>query len=448
MPADNRYLVRQRQTWFVVVEVPPSLRKRLGRRLKRTLKTRDIHVARARRFRVVAEVKELIEAARQGKDGSTIEQEALAWREALTAAENGDTAGGSFPRDEDPADFIHGLIVERIERLESRRSTEPDAATFAGIALGTATPLSLYVDQWLSEGALKGAALKERTKAERRRAVEKLGDWLRRAKLPNTVEAITRRVAGRYVSEELVPSGRDPVTIGKSIRILSTFWSWLQRRGHLPEDARNPWAGQAPRKTANDSTGINAERAFTDEEVGRLLASPPSATLGDFIKVGALTGMRREEIGRLTVADCAGGIFIVREGKTAAAARRVPIHSQLASLVETRTRGKAPDAFLFDELRSKNTERTDPIGKAFTRYRRDLGIQEGTGRRSLVNFHSLRRWFITAAVNAGQPPHMVSLVVGHQEGRKGMTLGRYWQGAQDDALRAVVEAVRLPAPGA
>ena len=78
------------------------------------------------------------------------------------------------------------------------------------------------------------------------------------------------------------------------------------------------------------------------------------------------------------------------------------------------------------------------------RHRRALGVQEGNGRRSSVNFHSLRRWFITTAINAGQPPHMVSLVAGHSEGRKGMTLGRYWSGADDGALRAVVEAVRLP----
>ena len=139
-------------------------------------------------------------------------------------------------------------------------------------------------------------------------------------------------------------------------------------------------------------------------------------------------------------------MFIVKLGKTAAARRRVPIHSGLTGLVDRRTRDRAPDDYLFHELRAQGSERTDPIGKAFARHRRSLGIQEGTGRRSTVNFHSLRRWFITTAINAAQPPHLVSLVVGHQEGRKGMTLGRYWSGADDPALRAVVEAVRLPSP--
>jgi len=59
-----------------------------------------------------------------------------------------------------------------------------------------------------------------------------------------------------------------------------------------------------------------------------------------------------------------------------------------------------------------------------------LGVlQDGDSRPSLVNLHSLRRYFITEVVNAGQPPHLVSLVVGHSVGRKGMTLSRYWSGA-------------------
>jgi integrase len=444
MARDNRYLIRQRQTWYVVVEVPPSLRKRLGRRIKRTLDTRDINLARARRWRTLAKIKDLIEDTRKGREGDPLELEAINWRDALEAAEQGEegTVIG-LPEEEDPASFIRGLIVDRAEELASRRATEARAPGFAGIALGTATPLNLYVDQWLAEGTLGGGPLKERTKAERRRAVEKLAQWMLRAKLAGTVEAVSRRIAGRYLSEELIPSGRDAVTLGKTVRSLTSYWAWLQRRGHLQEDSRNPWSGQAPQKRSNDLDGIEAERAFTDAEVARLLANPPDETLADFIRVGALTGMRREEIGRLTIADCADGIFIVRSGKTAAAARRVPIHSALVPMIDARMEGKTPTAYLFPELRSKNAERTDPIGKAFTRYRRSLGIQEGTGRRSRVNFHSLRRWFITTAINASQPTHIVSLVVGHKEGRKGMTLGRYWQGADDALLRACVEAVRL-----
>ena len=447
MAADNSFMVRRRQTWFCVVEVPPSLRSRLGRRLKRTLGTRDINLARVRRWRVIADLRGQIEEARRTRDGDPLRLEAAELREVMTEAKRQAEAAPSQGGPDDPADAPEALlsdyIAERAEAVE-RRAGADAGRQFADMAFGRVTPLGHYAERWLTEGGSKGAALKERTKLERRRAVAKLAAWLERERLAATIEAVTRPVAGRYLSEELLPSGREARTLAKTVQTLRAYFDWLRRRGHLPDDARNPWADQAPSK----ARVAEEERAFTDAEVSRLLAGPADATLADFMLVAALTGLRREEIGRLTVADCEGDVFVVREGKSAAARRRVPVHSGLAAVVARRTAGQGASAFLFDELRSQNPERTDPIGKLFTRYRRGLGIQEGTGRRSLVNFHSWRRWFITSAVNAGQPPHMVSLVAGHEEGRKGMTLGRYWQGADDDALRAVVEAVKLPAVAA
>lgn len=437
---DTRYLMRQGQTFYAVVEVPPSLREKLGNRLKRTLRTRDITLARARRWHVVADLKAQIEAARRGHHGDPIEQEALAYRGAL--------ADAAKRPDGDPEDGYGGsewglkeTIASRAETLE-REHGEQAAVAFADLALGRTTPLSAYVETWLAEGGPKNDRLKERTKLERRRAVEKLAAWLRQEQLPPTIEGVSRRIAGRYVSEVLLPSGRDRVTLGKAVRSLRAYWHWLRQRGHVDEEGRNPWDGQVP--SGPSSSSGEPERPFTAAEVKTLLNGPADRTLREFMLVAALSGMRREEIGQLRISDCADGVFVVQGGKTAAARRRVPIHSALAAIVEGRTRNKAAKDYLFDDLTPGKNEQTDPIGKLFTRYRRSLGVQDGTGRRSLVNFHSWRRWFDTAALNAGQPPHFVSLVMGHAEGRKGMTLGPYWGGAEDDALRAVVEAVKLP----
>lgn len=65
-------------------------------------------------------------------------------------------------------------------------------------------------------------------------------------------------------------------------------------------------------------------------------------------------------------------------------------------------------------------------------------------RRSLVKLHSCLRTFMTLAEQAGSAPHVISAVVGHREGRAGMTLGRYSGGPSDEQLQAVVESVRLP----
>jgi integrase len=167
------------------------------------------------------------------------------------------------------------------------------------------------------------------------------------------------------------------------------------------------------------------------------------------MRIAALSGMRINEIGRLTLGDCVDGVFNIREAKTAAGIRRVPIHPTLNPIVARRTEGKAADAYLIEELSPRRDHTTDRAAKAserFTAYRRDLGIDERKEgqRQSNVDFHSFRRWFVTKAEEAGQPPHVISAVVGHAEGRQGMTLGLYSGGPSEAQMRAVVESVKLP----
>ena len=82
--------------------------------------------------------------------------------------------------------------------------------------------------------------------------------------------------------------------------------------------------------------------------------------------------------------------------------------------------------------------------KRFGYYRQRLGVHERKEgqAQSRVNFHSWRRWFITKAEQAGQPPHIFEAVVGHV--RKGMSLGLYSGGPSEAQRRECVEAVRLP----
>jgi integrase len=63
-------------------------------------------------------------------------------------------------------------------------------------------------------------------------------------------------------------------------------------------------------------------------------------------------------------------------------------------------------------------------------------------RHSRVDFHSWRRWFITAARNAGVDRAVVAAVVGHEVGN--LTDDTYSGGPDEKLLRACVEAVRLP----
>ena len=136
----------------------------------------------------------------------------------------------------------------------------------------------------------------------------------------------------------------------------------------------------------------------------------------------------------------------MRVSKTAAGVRQVPIHSDLVAIVARRCTGKPPGAFLFHEAGDVKVgrERSMSVSKRFGRYRQAQGVHDAkAGRRaSAVDFHSLRRWFVTTARNAGKDRAMVAAVVGHEVGN--ITDDIYSGGPSDDVRRAVVEAVRLP----
>ena len=164
------------------------------------------------------------------------------------------------------------------------------------------------------------------------------------------------------------------------------------------------------------------------------------------LRVALLSGMRLEEIYRLTVADCQNGWFRVRASKTAAGVRRVPIHSDLAAIVTRRLEGKAVKAHLFDEAGTPRADRSRSaaVSKRFGHYRKRLGVHDAIeGRRqSRIDQHSCRRWFITAARNAGMDQAVVAAVVGHQAGN--LTDDVYHGGPSDVLRAACVAAVALP----
>jgi integrase len=441
MPADNKHLTRRHHTWYVVVEVPPSLQQSLGRRITRSLKTRDIREARAKRYAAVAAIQSIIAEARQSGPTPVL-REAEGWRESILAARRGAVMVHTNDPLVDQEGEVRGLMLDRVDELVAG-GRAADAKLLHDVATGAA--ITPHIDAWLAAGGTKRLPLAEKTKHERRKALHDFTAWLNTEGHGATLGAVTRTVAAAYVSGPLRASGLKPATVAKTVSTLFGFWKWLRDMEIAPETGRNPWERLSPPAPVRSGPQEGTERALTADEMRKLFAAPPTATLGDFMRVAALSGLRREEIACLTVKDCADGMFIVQAGKTASSRRRVPIHSALAAIVAKRCAGKPGTAFLFPDVTANKRGRGDAIGKRFARHRESLGIAEGDERRSLVNFHSFRRWFISEALDAGQPPRVVSMVAGHREGFAGITLGTYWRGADDAALRACVEAVGLPA---
>lgn len=445
---DTRYLKKHGNQWVVVVKVPARLREAIGKaHLKHPLHTDSLAIANRQKHRIVADMKdELAKAEKvQQAKARTLDpliKEALDWRESIVVEEDSPaltvTEWDEHGREiEVTINVTADLMADRAEEIEKREG--PDrAGAFVDIATGRATPIMAVVDKWLAEKVMK-----PRQQIDYRRAVSKFDGWLSKSKLPVAVERITRRMAGRYVTEAFVGTGANPRTANKDISCLSSFWRWLEIKEYV---SANIWARQSLEEP--EPAKKDAKRPYTDDEMKALFAGEPAPFLRDFMTIAALSGMRIEEVARLTVADVETGWFDITAAKTPAGIRMVPIHSALTEIIERRTRGKSLTDPLFPELpvpkEGSAIERSQKVVKAFTNYRRKAGVDdvpEGA-RQSRVDFHSFRRWFITKAEQAGQPPHFIEALVGHK--RLGMSLGKYSAGPLREQLRAVVEAVQLP----
>lgn len=452
------YLRQRRQGYEAVVEVPPSKRRAVGRkRLTLGLDTRDPHIAKARLRPALIELhRRMDDRLRASPQTDPVTAEALAWREQMEAARKGDTRGLPVVRttlasgevvEEADNGLLVDLIAERAAEV-AKREGDTRAAAFAGIAQGTATPITLHIEEWLSEPGKRGPR-RSRTVSDYRSIVRAFSEWAGKHGHGGTVEGITRRAAGLYV-QHLQRQNISATRIRTIITALIGFWAWMETRGVVTEGAANPWTRQAPRKPPG-SNSQEKERAFTDDEMVKLLSGTADVFLSDLMRVGALTGMRIEEIARLTVGMCGGETIRAPgvKGEKTITPRDLPLHPDLAPIIACRVKDKASDAFVFDELgkANKHGERSPAASKRFNRYRATVGVEEREEgrRRSRVNFHSFRRWFVTRAVEAGQPQNIIRDVIGHKQDPRDVLNRSYTDLNQLTALkRACVAAVRLP----
>jgi len=478
MNGDTRHLELHGRQWRVVVYVPRNLRPALGKAaLRRGLGTDSLKVAQVRRWAVVADLRKFISEAQAkaagGPTADPLSHEALEWRETLNILD-GIAQATDLSADLEHAHEARQHVTEAVLPRVERNHGPVKAREFAGIVEGTRTPLASHHDAFLREHR----HLAKRTLGDHRRALKRLTEFTTSSGFACTVEAFSQRRTAGFFASHLAETGIDPVTANKLLSMLAGYWRWMIRKGLAPggdPKRDNPWLGQAlPIRKSHRSGGDGLDgdgggkRPFTDEEVARLIytSTPETALeplLADLMKVAALSGMRIGEITELRVrdAEASTGTFRIVRAKTKAGRRTVPIHPDLLSIVDRLREGRPLEARLFTPkgaapvLRTRGAPRNRqseaeaymPLSKRFGRHRERLGVHEKPvgQRQSNVDFHSFRRWFITKAEQAGVPPNIISTVVGHAEGRKGMTLGVYSAGPALDQLRACVEAVKLPA---
>jgi hypothetical protein len=444
--ADTRFLEQKNGKWRVTVAVPRDLHAKLGTRLKRPLHTDSLAVANRLKWQAVSELRKEIESARSEAGRPALAREALELAKYRARAADDDERAQVDEAIALRAEEIGGHPVDVVEVPgvgdvpTYDRERERQAEEFVALARGEATPIALHHEHYLSQQTTK-----RRTKADDQRALKFLLTWCESNRVQPILQAITRRIATRFMDDlPRIVGKRHPATLQKYLYRLSQYWKWLLHREHVE---MNPFTGL---KLAVPETPHNElERPFTTKEMVALLSGPASPAMHDLMRIAALSGARLDAIADLKVKDCADGLFLFKPQKREKAQRAVPIHSALATIVSRRVAGKASDDDLFPEWpppkkANSQRERSFKASNAFTSYRRSVGVEEMVPgkHRSLVNFHSFRRWFITEAERADQPESIIAAVVGHK--RQGMTLGLYSADPKLDQARRCVEAVKLP----
>lgn len=441
------------QTWWFQMAIPAACRPHFnGTAMRRlSLETGDIKTAQARRDEVEQETLKLFGDIRAGKVINPkrlyAQDRGELWRETIRQLEVSPGEDGGEPDDLDLASIARELAEDEGDKLAGRERQE-----FVNAYAGR-----VKVDQHL-EAYLKSIKLADKTTDERRGLVMRFVRWCDKEglRLPD----INRKMAGRYVTDEIEPMHFR--TAKKHMTALRGYWEYLRRRGHVDftEARDNPWNDQIEANRGRKGTAgqDERERPFTTDEVKALLSAGPDSPgsyddqIVQVLTIGLLTGMREAEIVTLKVADLFDGgdghgtIFDVKDSKTKAGLRQVPMHPDLTSIVAALTTDKKPTDWLFSEYAGMPNP-GDTFGKRFKRYReiRKVDDKREGRRRSLVNFHSARKWFVTEAHRAGFSEDIVAAIVGHErEGGKKITFGVYSGGPSGAQKRACVEAVKLP----
>jgi integrase len=358
-----------------------------------------------------------------------------------------------------------------------RREKATGALGYARVEAGLAVPLMAFRDEWLAQSKLNRRSLEKA-----RQSLNDLAAWLRSRNLPLLFETIDRKAAYEYRDSELAK--RHPGTANSLLSGLRSYWSWAIDRDRIG-DRDNHW--RAVKSFSKRNSQSDRQRAFRDEELKALFAHKDGSAeqlrqqLLPLMSVALASGARLSELCGLRVrdvltgkalkhkcddldiahGDCPHGAFFFRvdheQGKTPAAERLTPIHSDIAGLIAKLIDGKKPDDLLFRDDRVKRKGSTGrpfsfSLTQRFERYRQAVGVhdRENGRERSRVTFHSFRHTFIDTRTKAladgasGFNTYVLADVVGHARGGMALPMtGSVYSGPATMTTRtACVESVR------
>src|SRR5215469_11431680 len=277
--------------------------------------------------------------------------------------------------------------------------------------------------------------LTKRKSALKRRTFEELERHLTYHALPLhrlRLSEIDRRTIALRLAEVETASG--PTARNRVRASLSAFFNWAVREGLLDG---NPVTG-----TARADERGSRDRVLTQAELAELWAGLPQGDFGEIVRLLALTGQRREEIGALrwSEVDLDRGLIVLPAERTKNLRQHeVPLSRQAKAILERQPKRKGRDfVFGIGEAGfsgwSKSKERLDQAL---------LDKRKAADRRAKPlpswHLHDLRRTAATQMAELGVQPWIIETILNHVSGHKAGVAGVYNRSKHTDAMREALQ---------
>ena len=329
------------------------------------------------------------------------------------------------------------LVIEDLAEQAASKINDPELATllYKVATSQGGTLLAPLVDDW--KDAQSGG---KKTIDQKHRDLERMAMHF------YTLEGLQPQKI-KIWTDKLMKEG---VTYSSFVRIggaCHSLWEHLQNANTIPMIAPDPFVGPfrlALKRAVRTDTGRSG-KSYTAEQLSMIYSEAlklKDKSLADLIALGAYTGARVEELGRLRKETCVDGIFNIKKSKTDAGIREVPIHPAVAPLV-ARLLAASKDGFLMPSTSENQYDlRMAALGQKYTRLKKSLGFG------SDLVFHSTRGTLITLMHQAGVEEGVTADNVGHE--KKTITYGVYSAGSsmaqKREAMALVVYGGALGSP--
>ena len=421
MSTHIKYAYKRHNTWVYRRTYPQHLQSLLGSSLKQSLKTADAKTAKARVAELNQTFTNIIKEAEQHVSANTGQTSAIISNACGATADP--RPGIKRPR------YYHACFVG--ERLVKDLAAEYRTYQMQRLRPGSYKSIRFATELLVSH--LGTTKLGDITQAQGREVlslITQLSPNVRKHAKAKGASLTQLAKLSVKVEPGYVLAPQTQTRIWK--HMLKVF-DWCVEQGEV---STNPWE----HLTIREKPEVYPHKVLTDEQVVILLQAK-DRVLSSALLFGLLTGMRSGEICGLLATDVISkgnlGRFIhirpnaIRQLKSKAAEREVPLHPKLEQLLDT---SSPQQGRLFPTLT------VDKVVKAYAKLR--IAYPNLTG----TVFHSTRKWFITQCERTCVPEHYTATLVGHHSARSAnkLTYALYSGGISDAQKREIVDGIRLP----